>query len=234
MTITGVYGVDCTHANIAHLPNAEAFAGYITGSPDIVWTTQDWQRFPNGVRIDQSPFNTSFDETADVLDFENGAATVADIPGWTRNAWNNFHNAVRVGQREPCIYASQNSIPVVANALVAAGLTANLAIANYGLTRADAQAMVENASGPFPVVWVQYNDHGLYDEGIFSQSWLNNRSKKMPPTPSIPAPPGQWNDAKEWSWKEVMVLGVGLNGHLYGFVYDPVKNVWTQELNLPG
>lgn len=230
MTVPSVYGVDCTHVNIAHLPNAAAFAGYITGSSDIVWTADDWHRFPNAVRIDQSPVNTAFDETADVLDFENGAATVADIPGWTRNAWSNYHNAVRVGQREPCIYASQNSIPTVANALVAANLTCHLAIANYSLTQSDARAMVENASGPFPVVWVQYNDHGLYDEGIFSQNWLNKRSSKMPATP---APPGQWNDAKEWSWADVMILGVGLNGHLYGFVYDEKSNTWQEKLALP-
>jgi len=230
MTVPTVYGVDCTHANIQHLPgNAGIVAGYVTGSPDIVWTNNDWSRFPNGVRIDQSPVNTSLDETADVLDFENGAATVDDIGSWTKAAWNNYHNAVRPGQRQPCIYASQNSISTVANALVAAHQVAHLAIANYGLTQDNARATVENASGPFPVVWVQYNDHGLYDEGIFSQNWLNLRSSKMAsPVP----PPGQWLDAKEWDWKEVMILGVGLNGHLYGFVYDQAKNEWVQQLNI--
>lgn len=231
MTSTPLYGVDCTHVNVSHLPHADVYAGYITGSSDIKWTDNDWSNYPNAIRIDQSPVNTTLDETADVLDFENGAATVADIGPWTKAAWNNFHNAVRPGQREPCIYASQNSITTVVNALVSAGERANLAIANYGLTRAEAEIMVENAAGPFPVVWVQYTDAPVfYDEGIFSQQWRDNRSTKM----STPVPPpGQWNDPKEWSWADVMILGVGLNGHLYGFVYDEKSNTWQEKLALP-
>lgn len=232
--IPTVYGADCIHANIAHLPsNAGIVAGYVTGSTDIVWTNADWARHPDAVRIDQSPVNTTFDETADVLDYEFGAATLGDIGPWVTEAWKNFHNGVRVGQRTPAVYCSMNSIHDVANALVNAHQVANLAIADYNLTQNDAEAMVANASGRFPIVWVQYHDAGLYDEGMFSKNWLENRSKKMATPNPVPAPPGQWLDPHNWSWDRVQITGTGLNGHLYTFIYDPTQNEWIQSINMP-
>lgn len=172
---------DATHANIMHLPAGHA-AGYVTGTPDIAWTASDWDAHPGAIRIDQSPADTARDETADVLDYENGAATLADIPGWARAAWTNRSKGVRQGQRWPCVYASMSNVTPVANTLTAAKITSGvfLWIADWGIADAAAQADILKASGPWPVVGVQLRDAGLYDVSLFSSAWLGNVTGAKP------------------------------------------------------
>lgn len=181
---------DATHANIGHLPAGVLAAGYVTGSADIAWTAADWNAHLHAVRIDQSPVNTPADETADVLDFENGAATLADIVPWFKAALASYVKAARPGQRHPAIYASQSSLTAVANALVAGGVTDNgpgLWIANWNLTEATAVTDVMKASGPYPIIGVQFTNNGPYDTSVFSAAWLNAVSS--PPAPPPPSPP---------------------------------------------
>src|SRR5579875_2578767 len=106
MTLTTVY--DCTGRNLAaalaQVPAGSQLAGYVTGTGPVPWTAADWQAHPTAVRIDQSPVITAADTTADVLDFEAGAATLADIVPWARAAWSNRSKGVRPGQRWPAIY----------------------------------------------------------------------------------------------------------------------------------
>jgi hypothetical protein len=81
-----VIQVDATHNSVPNLPtDLIAVAGYVTGTPDILWTTDDWDRFPLAglVRIDQSPSLSVFAEgNADharvsEADIESGAGTIA-------------------------------------------------------------------------------------------------------------------------------------------------------------
>jgi hypothetical protein len=162
---------DATHANIGHLPHGAA-AGYTTGSADIRWTAADWAAHPGAVRIDQDP--AASDKTADVLDVEAGAATLADCAPWAEAAAANFARGMRPGQRHPAIYMSLSMVTPVVNALIAGGIAegVGLWIANWSLTAAQAATVVQLASGPFPVIGVQHANAGLFDVSVFSRDWL--------------------------------------------------------------
>lgn len=178
-------GRDYTSANLPpnNIPNIQ-LASYITGTPDVKMTPAQLTLHPGIVQIDQSPFLDMIDERADVLDFENGAATLADLAPWVKAARLNYVKGVRPGQREPTIYMSQDNVTPVVNALIAGGVnTCNLWIAHFGITREEAVFAVATSSGPFPVVAFQYADDGSFDADEFSQPWLRNVSLKPPPPP---------------------------------------------------
>lgn len=177
---------DCIHANIGRAPKG-LLAGYTTGTdgsrgtPAIRWTADDWKAHPDAVRIDQDP--AASDDTADVLDVEAGAATLADVPGWSRRALAAYRSGKRPGQRTPLIYCSQSVVTPVANVLTGAGLadgSIGLFIANWNLTQAQAAAEVLAASGPFPVHGIQFRNAGDFDIDVFSTAWLNARSGQHP------------------------------------------------------
>jgi hypothetical protein len=213
---------DATGANAGALPTGQA-AGYLTGSGPVPWTPAQWSAHPGAVRIDQSPVVTELDETADVLDYERGAATLADVPVWAAGALRAFHTGARPGQRSPAVYASQDNITPVVNTLIAAGITSGigLGVANWSASQEAATAAVENASGPFPVVWYQFASKSAYDVGVASTAWLRNVSVALPAPP-----PGQWLDPRTWIWKEAELTGVGLDGKLHTFILT--GGTWTR------
>lgn len=176
MSIT--IGYDATHANVSSLPRGAQVAGYVTGSPDIVWTAADWNAHPGALRIDQSPVNTPADETADILDFESGAANVGDIGPWTAAAMANWRKATRPGQRTPAIYGSLSVIPTIVGALKAAKLTnVGIFLANWNLSLAAAETDLGTLFGGYPVVGVQFSSGATYDHDAFDSAWLKNVSK---------------------------------------------------------
>jgi hypothetical protein len=175
---------DCTRANIGRAP-AGLLAGYTTGSSDIRWTAADWAAHPGAVRIDQDP--AASDGTADVLDVEQYAATLADVPGWSKQALASYRSGKRPGQRSPVIYCSQASVTPVANVLTGAGLadgSVGLFIANWNLSQVQAVAQVLAAGGPFPVHGLQFRNAGSFDVDVFSFEWLNARSGAPQPAPA--------------------------------------------------
>lgn len=183
MPVTDVY--DATWANASHLPPG-LHAGYRTGSAGVAWPLSAEADNPGMLWYDQSPDNSALDELADLLDFENGAATIDDIVPWKRAADAAYAAGRRPGQREPGVYASRDNVTPVANALIAGGITrCPLVIADYSGGRTLAAAEVIAASGPFPVVGRQYADEGLYDASVFSTAWLDAVSR-------APAPPGPY------------------------------------------
>jgi hypothetical protein len=172
-------GYDATHENIAHLPKGAQAAGYSTGSAIIRWTPADWAAHPGAIRIDQDP--AASDPTADVLDVENGAATVTDCPGWVIRATRGFHSAARPGQRWPAIYVNGSNIHPVANALAAAKLTGvGLWLASWGTAEAQAIAEVNSAGGPYPLIGIQFASGGFYDTDVWSAEWLAQVSTAGP------------------------------------------------------
>jgi Putative peptidoglycan binding domain len=179
-----VTGADATHQNINALPPGQA-AGYTSGSSDIAWTAADWARHPGAVRIDQDA--AASDSTADVLDVESGAATPAECPVWAAKALFSFKSDKRPGQRSPAIYTSQSNVTNVVNALVSGGITSGigLCVAHWGLSESVAATMVEAATGPFPIVGVQYENAGLFDRDVWSKHWLDNVSGHQPPAPTF-------------------------------------------------
>lgn len=189
-----VIGFDAIRTNIPFLPkNAAIVAGYSTGSGDVPWTAADFAAHPGSLRIDQDP--SASDPTADYLDVENGAATLADCPGWAKRAWASWHAAIRPGQRKPAIYCSASNVTPVANALVAGGVTSGvgLVIANWNLSEGQAAAdlaaaitlLASGGADPFPIVGIQFSDPGPFDIDVYSAAWLADVSAK-PPSP-IPA-----------------------------------------------
>jgi hypothetical protein len=186
MTLQIVY--DCTGANLGKfpIPPGVMLAGYSTGSGNVPWTSTDFAEHPGSIQIDQSPTLSVRDETADVIDIENGAATASNLPTWAKNANANFNAGTRPGQRRPITYQSANSVSGVVNALIAGGVTSGVGlwVADWDLTNAQAVADVMNASGPFPIVGVQFRNSGLYDISVFSPSWISEVSKVIEPTPT--------------------------------------------------
>lgn len=212
MSVTTVQGFDATHANIGHLPKGQA-AGYITGSPLIQWTDQDWARHPGAVRIDQSPVITAVDVQCDMIDMEAGAVTLAELAAVVRAAQHAYKAGLRPGQRWPGVYCSRANATPAVNALAAGGvLSCPLGIADWNNNPASARLEVEQAAGPYPVVWRQYANEVTYDAGIFSEEWLTTVSAARPP-----APPGQWSDPRAWTWKTAITSGVGLDGQYHAF-----------------
>jgi hypothetical protein len=212
--MTTVIVHDAIGANVSHLPDGPA-AGYSTGSGDVPWTAAQWKAHPGAVRIDQDP--GASDPTADILDVERGAATPASCVGWVKRASICYMTASRPGQRKPAIYVNRSNRTAVADALIAGGIRegVGLWLANPGMTRAAAEAMVDGASGPFPIIAVQYQFGAQYDTSVFSQAWLQEVSVTAPAKPE--PPPGEWRNPAEWTWKDVWEIGIGLDGNLHVF-----------------
>lgn len=187
MNLTTVY--DCMGSNLGKfpVPHGVLLAGYVTGNGGVPWTPQQFAAHPDAIRIDQSPQNTPADELADVLDVEQQAATLADIPAWVDAARINYATRRRPGQRMPCIYMNQSTVTPVANTLIRAGLTSGIYLwLAAPMTSTMATAELEAAGGSFPIVGIQYQFLGDHDVSLFNTEWLTNVSGK--PVPSLPKP----------------------------------------------
>lgn len=212
MAIETTLMYDAIGANVPHLPIGQ-HAGYSTGEGAVPWTAGQFAASPDAVQIDQTPVNTPADERADVLDYESGAATLADIAPWARAAEASYHAAARPGQRFPAVYFSATDIHDVANALAVGKVSpgVGLAVANWELDQGQATAMVAGGWGPWPVVWVQFGTRGGYDIGVASVPWLSTRS--APPATAFhmtAAPPGWWK-----AGTELTCTGTGTDGQPY-------------------
>lgn len=185
MNLTTVY--DCIGANVGlfDVPEGVLMAGYATGLGDVPWTEAQFAAHPGAIRIDQSPVDTPADETADMIDVEPNAATIADVPIWVHGAWTSFQAGRRPGQRKPTAYVEQSELTPVANALNAAGITSGVNLfLSQPMPEHAAIDLVTNAGGPFPIVGVQYQFGTDYDVSIVSTAWLDDVSK--PPPASAP------------------------------------------------
>ncbi len=108
--------IDATHASASNIPaTAPKVAGYVTGTKDIAWTPTDWLRFPHSgrVRIDQGYTWPPDPHSYDVIDVENLAVTVAEVPAAV-------HNRIVNGIQWTTVYASDAPLAAVEAALIAA------------------------------------------------------------------------------------------------------------------
>ena len=189
---------DAIASNIPSLPHgAQQYAGYATGSGPVPWTEEQFRQHATALgpclHIDQDP--AASDPTADLLDVERGAATVADAPWWAKRALADFKAARRPGQRSPAIYCSASTVSAVVHSLISGGATSGvgLVVAHWSLTEAQAVSDVLAASGPFPVVGIQFTDAGPYDVSVMRTDWLANQSGKPKPEPVPPSIPA-WQE----------------------------------------
>lgn len=166
-----VAGFDCTGANEPFMPDNVQLAGYDTGTPGIRWTNKQLNAHPGTIRIDQD-FGSK--PSSDVLDVERGAATIADVPVWAKQAQADFTSAARPGQRHPATYESASNVTPVVDALIAGGIKSGvgLYVANWNLTESQAIAEVLAAAGPFPIIGVQYSNGADRDYDVWADEWL--------------------------------------------------------------
>jgi hypothetical protein len=174
---------DCTSANlaatIAIVGNGVQFFGYDTGSGGgVKWTPAQFSEHPSAVHYDQDPDDSDF--TSDLLDVEALAGTIARAGNWYKNTLRSFDLGLRVGQREPGFYASASNITALVNGLIAQGVKSGpgLLVANWNLTEPAAVAELEAASGPFPIIGLQFKNDGPFDTNVVSSTWLVKVSKK--------------------------------------------------------
>jgi len=153
MTIVRLMG-DATHDNVAALAAGSwaLVGGYVTGSPDIQWTSDDWAKFPSvpHVTIDQG-FTGSPVATADVRDVETGAwkaAAAADTSNWTAP--------------RPTIYTNQDGLPAVQQA----GWTGDVWLAIV-----EPQPTVPPVIDGVNIVAVQFKLGGKFDISVVFDPW---------------------------------------------------------------
>lgn len=226
-----VPGIDVTSQFLSQVPAGIQKALYVTGSPSIVATAAELAANPNAVLIVQSPVASPWDKTGDVLDYESGAVLLSELATFVREMQTSFNAGTRPGQREPCIYCSQSNVTAVVNALIAGGVKSgvNLWLADWNLSEMQAAADVVAASGPFPIVAVQYQSAGIDDLDVFDSGWLGKRSVK-PGNPPFPPPPGQWNNASNWQWRFVTIIGSGIDGVEHLFTYNFARREWVKQV----
>lgn len=177
-----IQGWDATGANLDAAPSGQG-ATYTTGSDGIPATAAQLAARPGIVRICQDAGAT--DTTADVLDVEQYAATIAEVPGWITAARANFAGGARAGQRQPAVYVDQSNLTALANSIPADSplLPIPVWVADYNLSQSQASAEVASPSGPYPLIAVQFADRGDYDSDAWSEDWLNNVSAGGSPAP---------------------------------------------------
>ena len=147
--------IDAIHANVGNVPASTLkVAGYVTGTPDIRWTHQDWQRFPHAgtVRIDQSPGLAEYaSNAASVADIEPGAGTVGAFVTASQSRLR-LHRLL-------WFYGTQSVISQVSAALTAAGIPLSECgawLANWNLSEAEADAALGTAIAGIRLVGVQW------------------------------------------------------------------------------
>lgn len=217
-----VTGWDATSANLSQAPVTGQPAGYITGSPGIVWTELQMAAHPGFIQIDQSPANTAADVLADVADYEAGAVLLADIIPWLEEARAAYNRGTRPGQRVPAVYLSESSIPSVVAYLVTQRYTTPVPmwVAHWGLTLAQAEAKL--AANP-TWVGVQYSDNGggAYDSDVWRASWVDHVSHA--PVEQPPRPLG--------AYQRAILVGTGANGATYEEAWEAGMTTWAE---IPG
>jgi len=79
--------VDTIHGSVGHIPESIKYVGgYVSGTPDIKWTTEDWARFPGArhIRIFQGYGDLPDVHSFDAVDIESGAVTPAEAASIVR------------------------------------------------------------------------------------------------------------------------------------------------------
>lgn len=147
---------DTIHDNVGSLPHGLAYVGgYVSGTPDIQWTANDWAQF-TGIHVRNYqgygpvPDLHLFDE----LDVENGALSPA-------SAANIVRDRVNAGIQWTTIYGSDGALAATASAVQAFGNSiwnghVNCRLANWDLNRDQAAAILGSLVHGMSCVGVQW------------------------------------------------------------------------------
>lgn len=119
--------------------------GYVTGSDNILWPKAQFARFGGKpmARINQSANPQA--NVGNVLDVENGAATIAEAAKWAK------------ATPGPSIYINQSQVDELTAALKAAGIvTCSLWLADWNLSQDEAVAKLKTRINGYPIQAVQF------------------------------------------------------------------------------
>lgn len=157
MTVPTTVMMD-TEAGDAHNIPIETthVGGYVSGTPDIKWTGQEWDMFPSSVRIriEQGygalPNPGDYDE----LDCERGALSPQTVAGL-------IAARVAAGYEWTTVYASRANLALVATAVQAHGDAVwvghvNCMLADWNLDQAEAEALVGTSVEGMYCIGVQW------------------------------------------------------------------------------
>jgi hypothetical protein len=167
MTETGAAVVtmfDTIHEFASIIPaDAPKVAGYVTGSPGVRWTAEDWVRF-SGVKVGINQMPGSDPLLGDVFDVEPGAWTPAKAVQASRERW--------ARGLDVTLYCSQTDATELVNACMEAGVTSgNLWVANWFLSEAEATDMVVHRHRPWPIQAVQWAGEAPYSLSVTAPGW---------------------------------------------------------------
>lgn len=204
---------DAIHDNVPALAavqsSLQVVAGYVTGSPDIVWTPADWAQFGGlvPVTIDQG-FTGSPVAAANVRDVEAGAWTAAaavDLTGWTT--------------ARPTIYCSLDVLPQ----LEQVGWQGDVWVADYTSAAPGSPSAVPAGMTCVAVQWTDQGGGGAYDLSVvFDPTW------PVEANVIIPGVPGMWltyPTAFTSSTGDAYYVGYGIDGTVWWAKFS--DGAWT-------
>jgi hypothetical protein len=192
-----------------HAAGTEMVAGYVTGSPDIVWTAADWALFAGRpqVMIDQG-FTGSPVASANVLDVEQGAWTPAAAVGFRPH----------MTSPRPTAYSSLAALPQLA----AAGWQGDVWVADWTGSAPGSPPAVPAGMTCVAVQWTNQGGGGAYDLSVvFDPYWPEEAPVAVN---TAPAPPGRW--------KSIIAQGIGVDGNVWVMSFDADNGVWTNPVQV--
>jgi len=151
MSVPTTVGMDTVRTAVMNIPaNAQCVLGYDTGSGIVPWTQTEWNRFTNAIKLHITQINGVNNVDSDIIDIEPDAATIDQAIEWCKE---------RIAAKKiPTCYVDGSEVTPLVNALIAAGINNGvyLGVAHPGMSIADAQTILDQSGGPFPIVYVQY------------------------------------------------------------------------------
>lgn len=150
MSVPTTVGMDTVRTAAHNIPhNAECVLGYDTGSGIVPWSQAEWDLF-SGIKLHITQIDGVNNVDSDIIDIEPQAATIQQAVEWCKERI--------AAHKVPTCYLSGSNVTPLVNALIAAGITSGvyLGVAHPGMSLAEAQAILDQSGGPFPIVYVQY------------------------------------------------------------------------------
>lgn len=192
--------IDTIHDNVGNIPiTAAKVAGYVTGTPDVLWTSADWAKFPHSgrIRINQGYHATLAASLWDCIDVETGAFAPADVPALVKER-------IGLGIGWTNVYGTDATLQDVQGQLEAAGEHGwyyghvDCGLADWSLNVGQAAALVGTLVHGLTCRWVQWASPTSNPTTPVPGSNLTLRTANVDlsaadaawfPAPGAPAPP---------------------------------------------
>jgi len=193
---------DGINTDAADIPTtARIVAGYVDGL--YKWSTTDWARFPNAVKVRIAVFATTND--GHVLDCEPGNCTPSQSVDWVLLR--------RKAGADPTVYCGRNTWwPQIQAAFSARGVPQpHYWVADYSVSQTNPQI-------PTGALALQYRDTGGYDLSVVADYWPGV-------DPAVPAPtvPTEEDSSMVIHYITGNPEVWALSGNLYWHVVDPAS-----------